>query len=67
MDEIRFAPNGNHGKPLFVGICRGTIIQVFLRWCRFSSIHVTVDTGFASKKVAWTWGRFVGLSQQANV
>ena len=28
MDEIHFAPLGNHGKPLFVGIYRGIMVVV---------------------------------------
>ena len=27
MDEIHFAPLGNHGKPLFIGFYRGFIIN----------------------------------------
>ena len=40
MDEIHFAPRGNHGKPLLLGIFGGLIILPFFRWCeRISSIH----------------------------
>ena len=33
------APLGSHGKPLLVGMYRGTIIPGFRRWCRISSNH----------------------------
>ena len=33
MDEIQFAPLGNHDKPLCVSIYRGINIPGFLRWC----------------------------------
>ena len=39
LDEIQFAPLGNNGKPLFVGIYRGIIILEFLRWCRILFVH----------------------------
>ena len=39
MDEIHFAPLGNHEKPLCIGIYKGIIIPRFLKWCRISSIH----------------------------
>ena len=39
MDKIHFAPLGNHGKPLFVGIDRGIIPLGPLSWCRISSMH----------------------------
>ena len=46
MDEIRFAPLGNHGQPLIVGIYRETITLGFARWCEIDFVHpqyVTVD------------------------
>ena len=39
MDGIHFAPHGNHGKPLFVGIYRRIIIPGLLRWCEMDVVH----------------------------
>ena len=39
VDGRNPAPLGNHGKPLFVGVYRGSIIKGFLRLCRISSMH----------------------------
>ena len=43
MDEIHFAPLGNHGTPLFVAIYKGLNIPGFCRWCRISSLRSMGD------------------------
>ena len=39
MDEIHFATWKPWENSLFVGFFMGSIIALFLRWCRISSIH----------------------------
>ena len=40
MDDIHFAPLGNHGKPWKpFGIYRGNIIPGSLRWCEMDFVH----------------------------
>ena len=46
------APLQNHGKPLFVGFCRGIIILWLLRWCRISQPS-TVSLRSSSLAPGW--------------